>query len=297
MPHSFPPANRNTQSEKLPSVGIIGAGAMGEALLYGLTRSGVAIDGGVRATCYSAAHAARVRERVGTVIASVEDEPEANLRLVEDSDVVVLAVSPDRLPSVLDEVSGSLRPHALVITMAAGVTLSRLTSMLPTAATVVRVIPNLGGQAGFGVTGVGENGWVGDEQLRVMHELFSTIGGVVTVRDEQLDVVSGLSGTGPAYFYYYTEQLAAAAVELGLSQGQARQFAEQTFVGAAAVMQSSAKAPGELLRHFSDPAGTSLRALQEMATHDVKGMFVKAVIATIVRAQEIAHETESSSPR
>lgn len=131
---------------------------------------------------------------------AVEDYPKANLRIVEASEVVVLAISPDRVPSVLDEISSSLRASALVISLAAGVTLSRLTSMLPKSATVVRVIPNLGGQVGFGVTGVGQNEGVSEEQLRVVHELFSTVGKVVTVRDDQLDAVSSLSGSGPAYF-------------------------------------------------------------------------------------------------
>ena len=270
---------------------------MGESLLHGLTRPGTVIDGGVRATCYSAARAVSVGERLGVTVEAVEECPEANLRAVEASDVVVLAISPERVRSVLNEISSSLRPSALVISLAAGVTHSRLTSLLPTSATVVRVIPNLGGQVGFGVTGVGKNEGVSEEQLRVVHELFGTVGKVVTVRDDQLDAVSSLSGSGPAYFYYFTDQLTAAAVELGFSEMQARQLAEQTFIGAAAVMQSSGERPCELLRYFTNPAGTSIRAVREMANHDLKGLLVKAASAAIARSTEIAYEAEIQPPQ
>lgn len=295
MPNSFPTANRSdAPTVTLPSVGIIGAGAMGESLLYGLTRPGVAIAGEVRATCYSAARAAHLRERLGRTVDAVEEYPEANIRTAEASDVIVLAISPDRVPSVLNDISSSLRPNALVISMAAGITLERLTNMLPESATAVRVIPNLGGQVGFGLTGVGQNESISEEQLRLVNALFATVGRIVTVRDDQLDAVSSLSGTGPAYFYYFTEQFRSAAVELGFSPDQARQLAEQTFVGAAAVMQDSGEAPSELLRYFSNPAGTSIRAINEMANHDLKGMLVKAASATMVRSKEIAQEAETN---
>ncbi|MFF2243412.1 pyrroline-5-carboxylate reductase family protein [Arthrobacter sp. NPDC058130] len=156
-------------------------------------------------------------------------------------------------------------------------------------------MPNLGGQVGFGVTGIGYHGGVSEEQLRVIREVWSTVGKVVIVRDDQLDAVSSISGTGPAYFYYFAEQLTAAAAELGFTPEQSRLLAEQTFVGAAAVMQRSGGSSRDLLRYITNPAGTFIRAVREMANHDLKGMLVTAASATMVRAKEIAEEAESDS--
>lgn len=295
MYESFPAAA--TQAAPLlalPSVGIIGAGAMGEALLSGITKFAGSLDGAVRATSYSAARAEHVGERLGVKVEALAEQPDANIRIAEASDVVVLATSPDRVPSVLADISGSLRPGAIVISLAAGVTLHRLTSLLPESVTAVRVMPNLGGQVGFGVTGIGYHGGVSEEQLPVIRDVWSTVGKVVIVRDDQLDAVSSISGTGPAYFYYFAEQLTTAAADLGFTPEQARLLAEHTFVGAAAVMQSSGESPRDLLRYFTDPAGTSMRAVREMANHDLRGMLVTAASATMARAREIADEAESS---
>ena len=239
----------------LPSVAIIGAGTMGESLLNGLTQPGIVVDGGVRATCSSTARAVTVSERLGRRVDAVEEYPEANTWAAESSDVVVLAISPDRVPSVLHDISESLRPGALVISMAAGVTLERLRTMLPTSATVLRVIPNLGGQVGFGITGVGYHESISAEQLHLAQAIFEAVGISLIVRDDQLDAVSSLSGSGPAYFYYFAEQFRAAAVEMGFSPKHARQLADQTFVGAAAVMHHSGEAPGDLLRYFTNRQG------------------------------------------
>lgn len=277
----------------LPSIGVLGAGAMGQSLLSGITKPGVSVRGTIHATCHSARGAAGLQRFQAVVADSVEENPEANRRAAKESEVVVLAVSPDQVPAVMQDVSCSLRPGAIVISLAAGVTLSRLTGLVAESVAVVRAMPNLGGKVGFGVTGIGTNDGCSDEDLRKAVNVLSTVGTVMTVRDDQMDALSAVSGSGPAYFYYFIEQLAAAAVELGFTQDQAQQLAEQTFLGSAALMHRTGEAPGELIAQLTHPKGTTFRAITEMSNGRLKELFVQAASASMSRAQQIAQETNA----
>jgi pyrroline-5-carboxylate reductase len=115
----------------------------------------------------------------------------------------------------------------------------------------------------------------------------------MTVRDDQMDALSAVSGSGPAYFYYFTEQLAAAAVELGFTQDQAQQLAERTFLGSAALMHSTGEAPSELTAQLTHPKGTTFRAITAMSNGRLKELFVQAASASMSRAQQIAQETNT----
>ncbi|MDJ0459143.1 pyrroline-5-carboxylate reductase dimerization domain-containing protein [Arthrobacter sp. NQ7] len=279
------------ESIELPSVAILGAGAIGASLLRGLTKPSVTVNGTMQATCYSTSRAADLSRFPQVHAACLQENPAANKNAVLHADLVVLAVSPDLIPAVTSDICDSLKPGALVVSVAAGVTLARLQTMLPVSATVIRALPNMGGEVGFGVTGVGRNECCTEEQLGTVSGLFRTIGTVVAVGDDKLDAVSSLSGTGPGYFYFFVEQLTATGVELGFSQEQARAFAEQTFLGSAALMHSSGRAPSELLGIFTAPDGTSIKAIEQLSNADLGKVLLKATSASISRAREIAAET------
>jgi pyrroline-5-carboxylate reductase len=280
-------------SAAIPPVAIIGTGAMGEALMAGLVRSAGA-PAAVHATSNSAATAKTVSQRLGHPVVAVANDADANRKAARVAQVTVLAVAPADIPGILEEITPVLPAGALVISLAAGVGLERIADNVPAGTTVVRAIPNLGGQVGFGVTGVGTHDAVSEEQMAVVNDVFSTIGTVVTVRDDQLDAVSSLSGTGPAYFYFYTQQMTQAAVELGFTEDQARKLAQGTFIGAAAVMHSTGESPDELLRFFTHPAGTSIHAIRELSGRNLNGALVDAANATVIRARELAGEADSA---
>ncbi|MFF2345830.1 pyrroline-5-carboxylate reductase [Pseudarthrobacter sp. NPDC058119] len=295
MPQNFadgPLTPRDPDPIELPSVAVLGAGAIGKSLLKGLTRPSVTVRGAIRATCSSASRARELLSEFPQVaVASVEEDLDGNRKAVQDAELVVLAVSPDLVPAVAAAISDSLKPGALVVSVAAGVTLGALQEMLPASGTVIRVLPNMGGDVGFGVTGLGSNERSTEQQLEATADLFRTIGTVVTVRDDQLDAVSSLSGSGPGYFYFFVEQLTASGMELGFSHEQARVLAEQTFLGSAALMHSSGRPPAELLGYFTAPDGTSIRALKQLADAGFKETLLKAASASMARARDIAAET------
>jgi pyrroline-5-carboxylate reductase len=295
MPHN---AAGNTLTPKepepieLPSVTVLGAGAIGRSLLKGLTKPSVTIRGSLRATCSSTSRANELAlEFPQVTLASIEEDPDANMNAARDAEFVVLAVSPDLVPAVAAGISDSLQPNALVVSVAAGVALRRLQQMLPASSTVIRALPNMGGEVGFGVTGLGTNDCCSEQQLAGVSDIFRTTGSVVRVRDDQLDAVSSLSGTGPGYFYFFVQQLMSAAVELGFSDEQARTLAEQTFLGSAALMHSTGRGSAELLEYFTAPDGTSIKALQQLADADFKTILLEAASASMARARDIATQT------
>ncbi|GAA5194562.1 pyrroline-5-carboxylate reductase [Arthrobacter gyeryongensis] len=288
---SYEPAKEVPSVIELPSVAVLGAGAIGKSLLKGLTKPGVAVNGSIYATCSSASRAAELASLSQVTVTAVEDHPSVNKDAVFESDLVVLAVNPEGVPALIADVSTSFRPGALVVSVAAGVTLARLKKMLPDSVTVVRALPNMGGEVGCGVTGVATNDSCTQEDLKIASDLFGTVGTVVVVGDDQLDEVSSISGSGPGYFYFFVEQLTATGIELGFSPGQARVLAEQTFLGSAALMQSSGQKPEELLRYFTSPQGTSIKAIEQLSAADFKKVLLKATAASIARAREIAAET------
>lgn len=276
---------------QLPAIGVLGAGSMGQSLIAGLVQPGVHVDGPVMATCQSAETLERLRHYPGIHASSLAADDEANRRAASACQIVVLAANPEHIPELAFGIAGSLRPGSLVASIAAGIPLARLHNLLPDSCTVVRALPNVGGKVGLGVTGLGLHPAIPASAIDLARTLFSTVGHVLEVDDSQLDVISSLSGSGPAYFYHYVDQLASAAVQLGLDQDQARELAKHTFMGAAETMRRSGQDTGELLVEFSGSRTTTIKALDVLEAASLDNLLARAASAAIARAEQIAAET------
>lgn len=226
----------------------------------------------------------------GITVASLLEDPSANQRAAHESKIVVLAVGPDQVPGLVADIADSLKPGSLVISLAAGIHLSQLQDGLPRSCTILRALPNTGGKVGLGVTGLGLHDDIPESALNLARKLFSTLGRVLEVSDSQLDVISSLSGSGPAYFYQYVEQLASAAVKLGLAKEQADELAAYTFMGSAQNMRSTGQRTEQLLAEFSGPQTTTIKALDILEEAHLDNLLVKAAQASISRAQQISAE-------
>jgi len=210
-----------------------------------------------------------------------------NGTLVAESEIVVLAVKPQVMTSVLDEI----RPHAtrrqLFVSIAAGIPTTRLESGLGPRVRVVRAMPNTPALVGHGVTVVVRGAHASAADERRAAELFGGVGEVVRVKDEALmDAVTGLSGSGPAYVYRFAEGLIAGAVAEGLSDAVARRLTYQTLRGAAVMLQETGRPPAELRAMVSSPGGTTLAGL---AALDERG-FVEGVAAAVAAATRRGRE-------
>lgn len=271
--------------EGLPAIAFVGAGSMGGAILTGLVASGIPVEGGVRAVSRTEATAAPLRAP-GVLSLAYESVDDATERVLAGARVVVIGVKPAGVPELLEEIAPMLEPDAVVVSIAAGVTTARMEAIVPNV--VVRTMPNTPATVGRGITGISGGSRATASAIALVSRVFETVGSVLVLPESQIDALSAISGSGPAYVYLFIEELAEAARRLGFAPHDAFALAAGTFIGAGALLESSGETPQELRRRVTSPKGTTERALAVLAEADLAGVFERAAQAAIARARELA---------
>lgn len=271
-------------SATLPRIAILGAGSMGGAILAGLVDSGLAADG-VAVTNRTSAKADAVR-MPGVDSYALEQHAEANSTALEGARVVIVGVKPAMVPALLEQIADDLEPDAIVVSIAAGVTIATMEAIVPHA--VARTMPNTPSLVRRGVTGLAGGSRVTAEQLALVRAVFETVGVVLELDESRIDALSTISGSGPAYVFFLIEQLTGTALRLGFSAAEARLLVEQTFLGASELLQASDADPAELRRRVTSPNGTTMRAIEVMEQAQLDAMFDRATAAALARAREMA---------
>lgn len=278
----------DTQNVTLPTIAMLGAGSMGRAVLSGLTAPGVTVVGGIRVTNRTAARAAELAGIPGVTAYSTEEDASANGLAVDGAELVIVAVKPAMVPDLLREIAPSLTPGAVVVSVAAGVTVATFESLLPRTVSVVRSMPNTPAVVRKAVTGISPGTRSTPDDLAQVRALFETVGEVVEVPESQLDALSTISGSGPAYVFLLIEALTSAAIGKGFTPEQARTLVNGTFLGAAELLAESGEDPAELRRRVTSPKGTTERAIEVLAAADLPALFTRATDAALARARELA---------
>jgi len=273
-------------SGMLPPIAILGAGSMGGAILLGLVDSGLAPD--ITVTTRSRERADARGELAGVTGLALEDDSEANRDAAAAADIVLVAVKPHMVADLLGEIATALRPGTVVVSVAAGITIATFAQILGEDVPVLRAMPNTPALVGKGVTGLAAGPAASAEQTATVRALFATVGQVIEVDEDQIDALSTISGSGPAYVYLLIEEFTKAAVAKGFSTEKARTMAEQTFVGATALLEASTEDPAELRRQVTSPKGTTERAVAVLQEARLDEMFARATDAALARAREIA---------
>lgn len=276
-----------SESQTLPSIAILGAGSMGGAILQGLVRSGLA-EGGVTVTNRSRSKADLLAGLEGVTSIALEERPDGNTDAAATADIVLVGVKPAMVPDLLREISPALRPGTIVVSLAAGVTVATFEGLLGTGIPVLRSMPNTPAVVGKAVTGLAAGPTASSDDVAVVRRLFETCGAVVEVPESQIDALSTVSGSGPAYFFLLVEEFTKAAIGKGFDHAQARLMAEQTFIGAAALLAASGEDPAELRRRVTSPKGTTERAIAVLQAARLDVVFESATDAALVRARELA---------
>ena len=271
----------------LPPIAILGAGSMGGAILQGLVRSGLA-TAGVTVTNRTREKAALLAGLDGVTSIALEDRAGGNAEAAASADVILIGVKPAMVPDLLREIAPHLRAGAVVVSLAAGVTIATFESLLGPGVAVVRSMPNTPAVVGEAVTGLSAGTGVSGVDLGVARALFETVGTVIEVPESQIDALSTISGSGPAYFFLLVEEFTKAAIGQGFTGAEARVMAEQTFIGAAALLQASGEMPAELRRRVTSPKGTTERAIGVLQGARLDEVFAKATDAALARARELA---------
>ena len=266
----------------------LGTGSMGSAVLSGLLASGHPTKL-VSATTKSEASAERLRAQ-GISALSLETSPDANELLSADADVVVLGVKPYQLREVLAEIREELPKDAVVISMAAGIELATMTSELPEHRNLIRSMPNTPALVRRGVTGLAAGVGADPGAMDIANWLFSSVGEVVEVAENQINALSAISGSGPAWIYFLIEKWEQVAVANGFSQSQAAQLVRSTLVGSAELLAATSEEPAELRRQVTSPGGTTERIIATLDQAQLDQLFDAALKAAVARAEEIASD-------
>jgi len=261
-------------------VAVVGAGIMGEALISALISSGVNPE----LITISEKRADRSAELIAKY--SIKQAPLASN--VAAADALLLVVKPQDMAAVLEEIKGSINPSAVVITFAAGKTISFISNGLGTDNPVVRVMPNTPTMVGAGMAAASMGAGVTDTQKQFVLGFLAATGKVIEVAEELQDAVTATSGSGPAYFFAFVEAMVAGAKELGLSEQDATTLTVQTLVGAAKLLDESGKSATTLRENVTSPNGTTAAALASFGSSDLNSMVAKAMKAASDRSQELA---------
>lgn len=272
----------------LPAIAFLGAGSMARAIIAGLLQPGIVVDGGIRTTNRTSEKAAELAGLEGVTAYATETDVAANTAAVAGASLVVVAVKPAMVPDLLREIAHSLEPGTVVVSVAAGVTVATYESLLPESVAVIRSMPNTPAVVGRAVTGVSAGTRSSDADLALAVSLFETVGQVLVVPESQLDALSTISGSGPAYVFYLIEQLTATAVDKGFTPDQAAVMVQGTFRGASELLASSGEDPAELRRRVTSPKGTTERAIAVLEASGLKQTFDTATDAALARARELA---------
>ncbi|MDJ0338660.1 pyrroline-5-carboxylate reductase [Cryobacterium sp. PH31-O1] len=278
----------SSQTVTLPTIAFLGAGSMARAILAGLQKPGVTVNGGIRVTNRTAAKAAELADAAGVTAFATEVDADANLKAVDGAQIVIIAVKPYMVADLLAEIGASLAPGTLVLSVAAGVTIDTFESLLPDSVHVIRTMPNTPAIVGMAVTGISAGTRSSEADLALASALFATVGDVLVVPESKLDALSTISGSGPAYVFYLIEQLTETAISKGFTPEEAAVMVNGTFLGASALLAVSDKSPNELRRQVTSPAGTTERAVWELEKGGLKELFDTATDAALARARELA---------
>jgi pyrroline-5-carboxylate reductase len=268
-------------------IAILGSGSMGTAILSGLLASGFPSEN-VNITTKTTESAKKLADELGVNALSLEANANANQDAVLNADAVLVAVKPAYVVEVLKEAAQNLNQDALVISVAAGITTESMEAVLPESVAVVRSMPNTPAIVGRAVTGVATGSRVSDDQLETALELFETVGRVVVLPESQIDALSTISGSGPAYVFYLIEQLTEAAQNMGFGEEIAAMLVEETFAGATELLSASGQSPAELRKQVTSPNGTTMQAVAVVEKAELAKLFTKATEAALARAKEIA---------
>jgi pyrroline-5-carboxylate reductase len=271
---------KNTQ------IAILGTGSMGKAILSGLLAAGTS-PSNIRVTTKSQASAGAISSSLGIQAAALDSDSTANSSTAKDAELVILAVKPNMILETLKEVAAVLKPNCLVVSVAAGITTAAMEQQLSGNTAVVRAMPNTPSVVGLGVTGISKGSNVSDEQLDLAVKLFSSVGKVLVVDESKIDALSTISGSGPAYVFYFAEKLITAAKSLGFSDQEASMMVKETFLGSATLLATSSNSPEELREQVTSPNGTTMQATGRFDAADLEKVFIEATEAALARAKEL----------
>src|SRR5262245_41283373 len=260
-------------------ISILGAGKMGEALLSGMLRAGVAPSGVIAAV--------RRPDRAEALRDSYGIEVTAAGEAADKAQTLVITVKPQDMAGLLEEIAPHVRADQLVISVAAGIPTRFIESRLGSEVAVVRVMSNTPVLVDEAMSVISAGRHAGEQHLRRTEELLRAVGKVLRIPESQQDAATALSGSGPAYVYFLVESMVDAGILLGMSRASALEMVKQAVFGAATMLRESGEHPVILREAVTSPGGTTISAIRELERHGVRAAFLAAIEAARDRGREL----------
>lgn len=276
-------------------IAFLGCGSMNESILAGLLAAGLE-PGFVTATVRRAERAEELRDRHGVRALATADDDAANVAAVREADVVILGVKPVGIVPLAREIGPALKPSAVVLSVAAAVSIAMIEAALPDGQPVVRSMPNTPSRLGRGVLSISAGSSAGADVMAQARELLRPAGTVVEIPEAQVDALSAVSGSGPAYAFYLAEAMAAAGEELGLDAGLSALIARETVAGAGYMLAEDGADAVVLRRAVTSPNGTTQSAIETFEARGLARIVVEGARAATARAADITRELAGPAP-
>jgi pyrroline-5-carboxylate reductase (EC 1.5.1.2) len=274
---------------KNKKLAVIGVGKLGEALISGLLKKDAISASDICGTVGHEESLKRIKERLN-IEATLD-----NQKAVKDRDLVLLAVKPQNMDSVLKEIAPVVTKNHLIISVAASVTTGFVEERLPQGVPVVRAMPNTPSVMNVGMAGMCTGTSATDEHKKMAEAIFKCVGETVFVDESLMDGVTALSASGPAYLYVVIESLAEAGVKLGIPRDVSTLLAAQTMLGSAKMILDSKAHPALLKDMVTTPAGCTIDGLMELEEGKLRVTLIKAVVKAAERARELVNTQYTKS--
>jgi pyrroline-5-carboxylate reductase len=263
----------------------LGAGSMAEAMVKGMLAA--ELFSASQLTVSNRSHTARLHELHSEYAVNTCQSKEDKAASAAAADIIVVAVKPFDVAAALENVQHALRPDHLIISVAAGVSTGAIETYLGGRIPVVRAMPNTSSFVQESATAISAGHYATPGHIEDALQIFSAIGSAIIVEEGQLDAVTGLSGSGPAYIYYVVEALLDAGIACGLPQETSQALVLQTLVGAVKMLKETGTDPAELRHQVTSPNGTTMAGLQALEQGNAASLFLQAVKQATARSVEM----------
>lgn len=262
-------------------IGFIGGGNMASAIIGGILNSGLASPKQILASDKSDNALRSLEERFGIHTTS------QNLETAQEADILFLAVKPHLFSEVIPEIKDSIETNALIVSIAAGQSISSIESLFGREIRLIRVMPNTPALVGEGMSALCPNQNVSQEELEEAVSIFNSFGACEVVSETMIDTVVGVSGSSPAYVYLFIEAMADAAVADGMPRAQAYKFAAQSVLGSAKMVLETGSHPGVLKDAVCSPGGTTIEAVAVLEEQGLRSAVIKAQRACVQKSKDM----------
>ena len=263
------------------SVALIGAGKLGESLVRGLIDAGTVDAARVTVTAAHRSRPERLAQELGVHAGA------SNREAAKGAGLVIIAVKPQQVGAVLEDLRGTLEPTQLLVSVAASVGTTFIESKLRGPIPVVRAMPNTPALIRCGMTAIAPGSHARDEHLSMARSVFNAVGRTVVVDEKHMDAITGLSASGPAFIYIVIESLAEGGVKVGLPRDLAIELAAQTVLGAGAMVIQTGQHPALLKDQVTTPAGCTIDGILKLEEGGLRVTLIKAVVEAAERAKQL----------